>query len=272
MFQIGKLVKPAAICLLVGALSFASVHAQEARATLGGKVTDSSGAVIPQADVALTSDETQVQLKTHTNSAGGWEVLNLLPGHYRFTVSANGFRTTDHSSIELQVGDRTTVDTVLQVGAPNETIVVQGITPLIDTSAAVSGTVVTQKQLEELPSQTNSPTLLAGLTPGVVIGASTGTAAHLWSNISDSAITVNGAGSGTRSINYQLDGKQHISLMGGTGTVIPREATAVVQPSPNAVRPKLLTFVLDGKAPLPPPAPGAKPKTSEPLRFRHTYH
>jgi quinohemoprotein ethanol dehydrogenase len=58
-------------------------------------------------------------------------------------------------------------------------------------------------------------------------------------------------------ITYMLDGKQYVSFMGGTGTIVPRDATAVVQPSPNAVKPKLLTFVLDGKAEMPPPAPAA---------------
>lgn len=205
-------------------LSVSTVYAQEARATLGGKVTDTSQAVIPQANVVVTSDETHVTLKARSNGAGEWELLNLLPGHYHFNVSAPGFRTTQHSSIELQVGDRKTIDTTLEVGAQNETVVVESTTPLIDTSAAVSGTVVTQKELEELPSQTNSPTLLAGLTPGVVVGTSTGTAAHLWSNISDSSITVNGAGTGTRSINYQLDGGTDANQAGQVAFIPPMDA------------------------------------------------
>ncbi len=58
-------------------------------------------------------------------------------------------------------------------------------------------------------------------------------------------------------ITYQLDGEQYVSFMGGTGIVIPRDATpeaaaaAAEKPNPNAVKPKLLTFVLDGKGALP---------------------
>jgi quinohemoprotein ethanol dehydrogenase len=56
-------------------------------------------------------------------------------------------------------------------------------------------------------------------------------------------------------ITYLLDGKQYLSLMGGTGVVVPRDAQQAANGSANAstVKPKLLTFVLDGQAPLPPP-------------------
>ncbi len=59
-------------------------------------------------------------------------------------------------------------------------------------------------------------------------------------------------------ITYLLDGKQYVTFMGGTGIVIPRDAaqaaTAAPSTATNTVKPKLLTFVLDGTAPLPPPA------------------
>jgi len=58
-------------------------------------------------------------------------------------------------------------------------------------------------------------------------------------------------------ITYQLDGKQYVAFMGGTGVVVPRDATqAVTNPPPapgSTVTPKLLVFALDGKAPLPAP-------------------
>jgi quinohemoprotein ethanol dehydrogenase len=60
-------------------------------------------------------------------------------------------------------------------------------------------------------------------------------------------------------ITYLLDGKQYVSVMGGTGKVIPRDAQQAAQQAANGtaitttVKPKVLTFVLDGKAPLPPP-------------------
>lgn len=59
-------------------------------------------------------------------------------------------------------------------------------------------------------------------------------------------------------ITYLLDGKQYVTLMGGTGVVVPRDAQQAATAAPssptNIVKHKVLTFVLDGKAPLPPPA------------------
>jgi hypothetical protein len=78
-------------------------------------VTDTTGAVIRKATVVVTADETGVVQSTQSNGAGDWKVQNLLPGHYRFAVSAGGFKTTEHSSIELQISDSKIVDTSLQV-------------------------------------------------------------------------------------------------------------------------------------------------------------
>jgi hypothetical protein len=117
-----------------------------------------------------------------------------------------GFKTTQHSAIELQVADQKYVDTTLDVGAVSETVVVNAVTPLLDTTAAVSGTVITQQQLETIPSYTNSPIALAALAPGVTNGLPSGGAAHLWSNTSESELVSNESGSGANAINYQIDG------------------------------------------------------------------
>ena len=90
---------------------------------------------------------------------------SLVPGHYTFTISDTGFKTTEHAGIELQVADQKYVDTMLEVGAVTETVVVSSTTPLIDTTAAISGEVITQAQLEEIPSYTNSPLRWRHLRP-----------------------------------------------------------------------------------------------------------
>ena len=100
------------LLLLAGTLC---AFGQETRATLGGKVTDTTGAVIRKATVVVNADETGVVQSTQSNGADDWKVQNLLPGHYRFAVSARGFKTTEHSSIELQISDSKIVDTSLQV-------------------------------------------------------------------------------------------------------------------------------------------------------------
>lgn len=220
------------ILLLAGTLGG---FGQETRATLGGKVTDTAGAVIQKATIVVTADETGVVLSAQTNNAGDWRIQSLLPGHYHFAVSSPGFKTTAHSSIELQIADQKTVDTQLQIGGRTEVVTVESSTPLIDTTSAVSGVVLTTKELEELPSNSNSPTLMAGLTPGVKIGAPTGAStAHLWGNASDSAIEVNAAGSGTQAVNYTLNGAADTNNQGQVAFVPPMDSVAEVRVVTNA--------------------------------------
>src|SRR5262245_66187361 len=83
----------------------AIASAQEVRATVGGKVTDSQGASVPAATISLTSDDTNVKQTTQTNEAGNWSIKFLLPGKYRFSVTMNGFKTSERSGITLQTGD-----------------------------------------------------------------------------------------------------------------------------------------------------------------------
>src|SRR5512142_206520 len=79
-----------------------SVQGQGARATLGGRVTDSQGAVVPGAEVIVRSDDTGVKQQTVTNGQGNWTVQFLVPGHYSFTASAPGFKEMERHGITLQ--------------------------------------------------------------------------------------------------------------------------------------------------------------------------
>lgn len=180
---------------------------QESRAALGGKVTDPQGAVIAKASVVVTSDETGVQQRTETNDTGDWAIKFLPPGSYHFDVSAPGFKKTAHSSIQLAVADQKLIDTQLQLGGQTEVVNVEATTPLVDTTSAATGTIVENSEIQELPSASNSPTMMVALTPGAIIsGGVGGTGIYLWSNGGLSGTTVNGSGSGSLAINFTIDG------------------------------------------------------------------
>lgn len=195
--------------------------AQSTTATLGGRVTDPQGRVVAGAQVVVTSNSTGVQIKTQTNNSGEWRVDSLVPGSYRFRVTAQGFAALDHSAIDLQIADQKFIDVALSVGSTSQSVVVQSTTPLIDTTAAVAGTVLTNNELNELPSETNSPTELAVLAPGVFMAPPQGGAAYLWSNVSESGITVNASGSGTNAVNYTVDGATNTIVSSGDIAYIP---------------------------------------------------
>src|SRR5690348_14284429 len=83
---------------------------QEARATLGGRVTDAQGAAVPGASVVIVSDDTGVKQQTRTNSQGNWIVEFLLPGRYHFSVTAAGFKIENRQGITLQTADNKQID------------------------------------------------------------------------------------------------------------------------------------------------------------------
>jgi len=212
------------VVLLCGGLLLAggsAGYAQSSLATLGGQVVDQQERVVPGAEVVVTSMATGVDVKTHTNNAGQWRVDSLVAGSYRFSVTAAGFSTLEHSAVELQIADKKFVDVSLQVGAASEKVVVEAETPLIDTTAAVAGTVINNDTLQELPSATNGPTELVTLAPGFFISPPSGGAVSLWSNDSASGVKANGSGSGTNAVNYVLDGATNTIASSGKMAFIP---------------------------------------------------
>jgi hypothetical protein len=190
----------------------------------------------------VISVETGVVQTTTTNQAGEWQVQFLNPGHYAFEVNSAGFKRAQHGAIELQVGDLKTADVQLEVGAVAETVNVGTEGALIDTDAAVSGAVITTKELEELPSLSQVPTLLAGLTPGTVVGNGVSGGVYLWSNLGASGVQANGSGSvaGSGAQNsyyaeqYTLDGAYDSNANGTVSFIPPQDAISEFRVASNA--------------------------------------
>src|SRR5262249_42352219 len=211
-----------------------SLYAQEVRATIGGKVTDSQGALIPGASVTLTSDETNVKQTTETNESGNWAVRFLLPGKYRFSVSATGFKTAERSGITLQTGDVKQIDVQMEIGASTQSVEVVSEVPLIDTTAATSGTVITNKEIFEMPSSSHVPTLLATLSPGVTAQDQNGNVAHMWSYNAGSQMTADGGRNNVYSNNFQLDGMPNTQHDGNVSFIPPMDSVQEFRVQTNA--------------------------------------
>src|SRR5436309_6549537 len=92
------------VLVVSGLLGSGTLFAQEFRATLTGRVTDPSGAVIPGAEITVTNTDTGVIVNTKSDRTGNYTVPFLLPGHYSVQASASGFNTFVHDGITLQTG------------------------------------------------------------------------------------------------------------------------------------------------------------------------
>jgi hypothetical protein len=219
---------------LLLALLAVGLDAQEVRATFGGRITDSSGAVVPDAVITVTSGDTGVKRETRSNAQGNWIVEFLLPGRYRVSATAPGFKTTERNDIELQTSDNKQIDTQLEIGTPTQSVEVTAGTPLIDTTSATSGTVITTKEITEMPSSSHVVTLLALLSPGVVQQDQNGNVVHLWSYLGASQFTADGGRNNTWSNTFQLDGMANTKTGGNIAFVPPMDSVLEFRVQTNA--------------------------------------
>ncbi len=143
----------AAGLLLVGGVAYA----QESYATLTGHVSDSTGARVPGATIDIRNEATGAVKTIQSNGVGDYTVPFLLPGPYTVTVSMTGFKTFSHKKITLLTEETVTENVTLDTGSVEQTVTVEGGTPLVDTANATTGQTLTADQVEDLPSNGRSP-------------------------------------------------------------------------------------------------------------------
>ena len=144
------------------------VRAQVTGATLSGTVTDASGAVIANAQVAIKNTATGITKDATTDSAGFYTAPNLQAGPYEVKVTAAGFNTAV-STVTLAVGAQQTLNVPMKVGETSQTVQVTEAAPQIDlTSSTLTGQVESQTVVD-LPLNGRDWTSLATLHPGVAL-------------------------------------------------------------------------------------------------------
>src|SRR6202790_2759237 len=150
--------------------------AQSTNASLTGRITDSSKAVVPDVKVVVINTGTRIRYETITNETGSYYVTDLSPGTYRIEVEKLGFKVVIKSDLILHVQDALEVNFEMVLGSASESVTVQGGAPLLDTESATMGTVVEQRQVNELPLNGRNVFNLIVLAASVVPqGSSTGT-------------------------------------------------------------------------------------------------
>ena len=141
--------------------------AQVTGATLSGRVTDVSGAVIPSAKISIKNTATGVTRSVDANSSGFYNAPNLLPGTYAVTASASGFNSEVRSGITLTVGAEQVLNVTLQVGNIKQTVQVSGQASALQLATSSVSAVVGGAAIVQLPLNGRSWTDLASLQPGV---------------------------------------------------------------------------------------------------------
>ncbi len=142
---------------------------QTETATLSGTIIDQSGAFVPDVQVTVTNEDTNIAVQTKTNGAGLYNVPTLKPGKYRVQVQKEGFKQVDVRELTLNVQDVVNRNFNLQVGGTSEIVQVSGDIQNINTTDATVSTVVDRNFAENLPMNGRSFQTLIALAPGVVL-------------------------------------------------------------------------------------------------------
>jgi hypothetical protein len=215
------------LAFVLASMFAANAFGQEFRGSISGTVTDPNGAAVPGATVSVKNTQTNVANSVTTNDQGTYTIPFLIPGTYTLTATGTGFKTTTVQNVTVKVDDKLTVDMSLQVGTAAEVNIVANA-DVIEQGSVTTGTLVTQRQIEELPLSEGAPYVLATQAPGIVYTGdpnfqgptANGNLAGFRSN-GTQGNQVNGSGGNVIS----LDGSPNLAYDGQTAFTPPSEAT-----------------------------------------------
>jgi hypothetical protein len=153
---------------MLGIASSMPCFSQSVNGTFVGRVSDKTGAIVPDATVVLTAVSTNIVRKQSVSKEGEYSFSSIEPGVYQLVISSPGFRQSVLNSINLDADQTVREDVALEVGDANASVVVNAVSPLIQTDGFAITTVIDADQIEETPLDGRTGTTgLLGLVGGV---------------------------------------------------------------------------------------------------------
>lgn len=202
---------------LLLAVSFAARQLPAQTTTTGdisGVVTDPSGAIVPDAKIALKDNARGATQDTTSNKEGAYRFYLLVPGSYKVTVTATGFEAVTQT-VSVTVGQVVTANVQLALGTSTQTVVVTEQSPLIQTDNGNLASTISEAQAANVPNPGNDITYMAQLAPGTV-GNTAGGGLGNFSSFGISALsnlfTINGMDDNDPFLNLNNSGATNLTL------------------------------------------------------------
>ena len=213
-----------ALALFLGLLiTVGDLHAQ-ATASLLGVVHDSSGAVVPGAQVTVLNQLTGVTRSTQTDNAGSYVAPFLSVGTYTVSVSFQGFKPAEQKDLVLQIEEHREVDFTLTPSTVTQSVEVSGTAVAVNTTTPTLGQVVPAQQVADLPLNGRDFVELAVLTPGATTSYANG---DFFNGNGGGETAIRGSyslsvgGSRESSTDWRLDGMDNNELSAGAIAILP---------------------------------------------------
>ena len=165
----------AVICLLFLALSLAVpswLAAQTVNSTLQGRISDTTGAVIPEASVTVLNTATGLKRSVTASAVGEYQIGGLPAGDYTVNVEKQGFQKSA-KKIHLDIGASGNVDFALTLGQVQTQVEVQDVGEVAEPTRTMVSSVIDQQKIENLPVNGREFIDFALLAPGITIGNTT---------------------------------------------------------------------------------------------------
>jgi len=146
----------------------ASVCWSQGTTSLSGTVNDTTGAVIPGAEITLTNQATSATRTATSNEIGAYSFPQVPPGTYKVEFKREGFATVVRDNVVLPVGTPQVLSVSLAVGEMAQTLTVEGGAVPVNTIDASEGAPFTELQVKQLPLEARNPSQLLSLQAGVI--------------------------------------------------------------------------------------------------------
>jgi hypothetical protein len=201
-----RLCSKLSITPLIAAMFFILAPAvfAQSTATLQGAVTDTSGAVVPNARIVLSSPAIGIERTAQSDSDGNYQIAALPPGAYRIEVQAQGFQTQIANNLSVEVARTVVQNFQLTVGSVAQEVTVTSENPVVETTTTSVGTVIDQRTVQEIPLNGRHFVDLGLLIPGSVTPPQNG---FLSSPVrGQGSLAFNTAGNREDTLNFQING------------------------------------------------------------------